>query len=123
MPNDCRNRDIMNLNGQLVCGERVARSQNGPWGRVDRRRDHGGVTIFVDRRFRGRTMFIGQDYSNLGNSGFNDVASSLRIRGGGTWRVCSDKNYGGRCVDVSSDVPDLNRIGLGNTISSIRRVH
>jgi hypothetical protein len=123
MPSDCRNRDIVNVNGQLACGERIGRSENGSWRRGDRRGDYGGVTLFTDRRFRGRSMFIGQDYSNLGNTGFNDVATSLRVQGSGTWRVCSDKNYGGRCVDVSSDVSDLGRIGLGDKISSIRRVN
>jgi hypothetical protein len=94
---------------------------DGRYDRSDRYR-RSGVTLYTGARFTGRSIFIGGDYANLGSTGFNDVASSVRIDGGGLWRLCSDKNYGGRCVTVSSGVVDLRRIGLGDNISSVRRI-
>jgi hypothetical protein len=38
----------------------------------------------------------------------------------GTWEVCSDGNFRGRCEVVTRDISDLRSIGLGNNISSIR---
>jgi len=76
--------------------------------------NRSGLVLYTDKRFRGRTMSIGEDYTNLGTTGFNDAVSSVRVIGGGTWRLCSDKEYGGRCVNVSADVADLGSIGLNN---------
>lgn len=128
---DCDGRDIVSSNGQLACGDRLVGVTNnsrprgrgrGRWGHAGRERDYGRITLFTDRRFRGDQMEIDGDYSNLGNTGFNDKTSSVAIQGGGTWRLCSDKNYGGKCADVTSSVSDLQRIGLGNRISSVRRI-
>jgi hypothetical protein len=67
-------------------------------------------------------MFVGQSYTNLRTTGFNDAISSIRINGGGVWRLCSDKDFGGRCVNVSSSMSDLGRVGLLRNVSSIRLV-
>ena len=153
-PSDCRNQDIANQNGSLVCADLPSTRGNGRdrdgddhgrwsrdrgdddgygrgnngrgrghgYGRGKGHRDDGGITLYAGRRFSGKSMYIGQDYTNLGSTGFNDLASSVRIEGGGTWRLCSDKNYGGRCVNVTGSTADLGRLGLGNNVSSIRRV-
>lgn len=136
----CKGRDIVNNNGRLVCGpanSRRGNANNHRWdnngkGRDDRGRYDGhdrknrntrkGVIIYDGSRWSGRSMSIRDSYVNLARTGFNDVASSIRIVGGGTWQLCSDKNYGGRCVNVRSDVRDLNTLLMNNRISSLRRI-
>lgn len=125
---DCSRGDIANSDGRLVC---MNTSGNGAWrnGRgndnhgYSHRNDRGreSVVLFTGTRFRGRSMSVNQDYTNLGTTGFNDAAESVRVSGG-TWRLCTDKQYGGRCVNVSSDVSDLSSLGIRSKISSIRQV-
>lgn len=62
------------------------------------------------------------DISGLGNTGMNDEISSIQVRRG-TWEICSDGNYRGRCETISSDMPRLNGIRMNDNISSIRRVN
>jgi hypothetical protein len=58
--------------------------------------------------------------ANLANfRGFNDNVRSIRIVRGRA-QVCVDAYYRGQCQTLSRSVPDLNRIGLGNRISSVR---
>ena len=142
---DCRGRDIANNKGTLVCGAAYDNNDRGDgrWnnGRGPGDRGHGrgpdrggwygngrdsrgsGLVLYTGTRFRGRSMTIREDYTNLATTGFNDAVSSVRIMGRGTWRLCSDKEYGGRCVNVSSDAGDLSAIGLRGKVSSIRQVN
>lgn len=94
-----------------------------PW---DRGRDRDGEPGFVDRpqiilferpNFQGRSRSFGDDVSNLSEVGFNDHAESIRVRG--RWRVCADSDMRGRCLDVTNDISDLGRLGLGHAISSL----
>lgn len=97
---DCRG-DIANDNGRLICRE-------------------PDLSLYENSRYRGRALFVDNDLAQMPRS-FNDRASSIRVRRG-TWQVCVDWNYGGRCVTVSADVPDLIRLGMNDRISSVRRV-
>lgn len=38
----------------------------------------------------------------------------------GRAQICVDSYYRGRCLTIGRSYRDLNRIGMGNTISSIR---
>lgn len=74
-----------------------------------------------------RTDFNGQRYGtsvavqNLQQSGFNDRAESIVIRGG-TWQVCTDAYFRGRCVTLDpGEYRNLAQIGLTNQISSLRQ--
>jgi hypothetical protein len=140
---ECRGRDIANRNGRLVCvdnrrGKNDGRYDRGTWDKGrhddrDKRRDRNdrgwdprngksGIVLFNGTQWRGRSMRVEYAHSNLVNTGFNDAVGSIRIIGRGTWRLCAHKNYGGRCVNVSSDVRDLRSIGLQNALSSVRRI-
>jgi hypothetical protein len=58
---------------------------------------------------------------DMGNTGFNDRASSLRVEQG-YWMFCSDANFEGRCLTFGpGDYPQLPG-GLDNRISSGRRI-
>jgi hypothetical protein len=38
---------------------------------------------------------------------------------GGRWELCEDRNFGGRCITITDDVPNMESGFLGR-ISSIR---
>lgn len=96
----CRG-DIANDNGRLICRE-------------------PDLTLYEHERYRGRALFIDNDLAAMPRS-FNDRTSSIRVHRG-TWQVCEDENYNGRCIIVRRDMIDLARLGFGDRISSARRV-
>jgi hypothetical protein len=98
----CRG-DIANIEGRLAC-----------------RQIEGDITLFEHKSFGGRSLPLNSDVVNLPRW-FNDITSSIRVRRG-TWQVCTDSDYRGRCEFIRRDVDDLNRLGLNDRISSLRRV-
>lgn len=114
--NGCRGRDIRNDNGYLRCS-------TGPVPPVPPPGGGGGAfeaIAYTSANFGGRQLRIRTPIANLGNiPGFNDNIRSIRIISGRA-EVCVDSRYRGRCVTLSQSVSDLNRIGMGNRISSIR---
>ena len=91
-------------------------SAGGHWGEGVR------AVLYEGRNFSGRSYVItGNSLPNLGSTGFNDRASSVRVEQG-YWMFCSDSNYDGECLtfgpgEYSSLPPELN-----NRISSARRI-
>jgi hypothetical protein len=78
------------------------------------------ATLYEGPNLSGRAFPINETVANLGRTGFNDRASSLRVESG-YWIFCSDSEFRGECrtfgpVDYAS-LP-----GLNNAISSGRRV-
>ena len=73
------------------------------------------------QNFQGRSYTVNTDVlSNLGNAGFNDRASSMRIERG-YWMFCTDANFMGDCRTFGpGDYPTLS--WLSNRISSGRRI-
>jgi hypothetical protein len=89
----------------------------GGWGRGRTR-----VVLYEGQNFGGRTFTLNSNYvANLGNTGFNDRASSVRIERG-YWIFCSDANFQGECRTFGpGDYPTLGW-DLNNKISSGRRI-
>jgi hypothetical protein len=87
-----------------------------------RRYGNGGITVYADPNFRGKSATFGSDTPDLRPYGLNDKISSFDIPIGESWEVCQDINYGNRCQVFSSSVSDLRRLGWNDTISSLRRV-
>ena len=92
--------------------------QGGQWG--------GGAraVLYEGPDFNGRQFVIDRNVvRDLGNTGFNDRASSLRVEQG-YWMFCSDANFEGQCLTFGpGDYPQLpgqlnNRISSGRRISS-----
>ena len=81
-----------------------------------------GITVFVDRNFRGKSATFHQDIPNLQPTGFNDRIQSIRVGPGEKWEVCEHANYQGRCVVISGEESDLRRNQWDRIISSMRRV-
>ena len=51
--------------------------------------------------------------------GLNDNISSIRINRG-RWKICTKKNYQGKCVTLTRSVLNLKSLKMNNKISSIQ---
>lgn len=80
------------------------------------------LELFEGPNYTGRSVLFTADDHNLMNQRFNDAAMSARLVSGQPWEVCVDAEYRGGCVRLERDEPDLRRIGMSRTISSVRRV-
>jgi len=78
------------------------------------------ISLYEFDGFGGRSYSSNHSVSNLADTGFNDRASSVVVRGG-RWQVCSDAYFGGRCETLGpGEYRSLQPMGLGNKISSVR---
>lgn len=75
------------------------------------------ATLYELPNFQGRQFTVTSETTNLPRQ-FNDQARSARFEG--RWTVCENADFGGRCVDLSGDMPELNSVGLAERISSLR---
>lgn len=80
------------------------------------------ITFYEHDSFLGRSFVANQSISNFANVGYNDRASSAVVRSG-TWQLCSDAYFRGRCVTVSrGQYPTLSAMGLNDAVSSAREL-
>ena len=80
------------------------------------------LTLFENDNFQGSRYDVRGAIENLGNTGFNDKASSVRIRAG-NWQLCDDAYFRGRCVTLKpGDYPSLGRMGMNDKVSSAREL-
>ena len=80
------------------------------------------IVFYESDGFRGRSFVANQTISNFANVGFNDRASSVVIRSG-TWQLCSDAFFRGRCVTLApGEYPTLRSMALENQVSSAREL-
>ena len=81
---------------------------------------HAGVTLYEHDGFRGRAVTINSRIPNLKANGFNDLASSAYVDNG-TWLVCEDDNFRGRCVVLQpGSYGSLESLGMQDNITSVR---
>jgi hypothetical protein len=111
--NDCRS-GVGNNNGRLAC-------EGGGGGRPPGGGGRSELTLFSATDFQGQPFSTGSEVTNLPRQ-YNDRALSLRIQGRGSWQICADSDFRGRCQIVDRDVRDLRQYGLGEAISSMRPV-
>lgn len=89
-------------------------------------RDGGGsrdaaLELFTDSGQRGASAALNADRDDFVDIGFNDRASSIRVRRG-YWQLCSDAYYRGSCrVFGPGEHDDLGR-SLNDRVSSARLV-
>lgn len=78
------------------------------------------LVLYQDDDFQGRSFATGRSVTNLANSGYNDKASSVTIRGG-SWQLCSDADYRGHCITLGPGrYPSLRAWGMNDKVSSLR---
>ena len=78
-----------------------------------------GIVLFDQTGLTGEAIQVDGEVPSLSDARFNDKASSIQVLGG-SWEICSDGSFGGRCQVVRNDVFDLKILGLNNNISSVR---
>jgi uncharacterized protein YcfJ len=80
------------------------------------------ITLYDGEGFRGQAITADKAIWDLDPSGFNDRARSLVVSGG-TWQVCEDAQFQGRCVVVQpGNYDSLRSMGMSQRISSVRPV-
>lgn len=78
------------------------------------------IELYLGPNLQGRALGSKKDVVNLGPTDFNDRIGSAVVHNG-RWELCSDGEYGGRCIVVGpGQYPHLG--GLTNQVSSFRRV-
>ena len=78
------------------------------------------ATLYEGANLSGRSYALNEMMQNLGTTGFNDRASSLRVESG-YWIFCSDADFRGECRTFGpGDYASLP--GMNNVISSGRRI-
>ena len=83
-------------------------------------RRHGSVELYGQPAFRGRSVQLEGNSADLSEHRFDGRASSMIVFGG-TWQVCSQPRYEGRCsVYGPGRYPEL--ASLDDRISSVRQV-
>lgn len=80
------------------------------------------ITLYEDDDFAGARIDLYEPVFDFGNTGFNDRASSIIVHDG-SWQVCENAGYAGRCVTLArGSYPSLRPMGLNDAISSVRPV-
>jgi len=81
------------------------------------------IVFYEHEGLRGRVFTANGPVNNFDNYGFNDRASSAVVEYG-SWEVCDDAYYVGRCVTLRpGQYPSLAAFNLNNRISSVRPVY
>ncbi len=141
----CSNTNIDNENGLLVCGRHrgdFERPGGGPptypshpgnpgypgypghsgqpgrpgggWG------SSRSIMVFEHADFRGRSLEIEGEISNLKEVGMNDRISSVATRG--RWEVCTDAGFRGNCMIIDGDISNMKDVRMNDSISSMRPI-
>ena len=80
------------------------------------------ITFYERDNFEGRSFTTERRVGNFERYGFNDRASSVVVAND-RWEVCEDVRFNGRCVVLRPGrYPSLARMGLNNSVSSVRDV-
>ncbi|MDP1557024.1 MAG: beta/gamma crystallin-related protein [Hyphomonas sp.] len=77
------------------------------------------LVLYPEANYGGTGIAVTGALSALGReTNMNDKTSSLKVTG--SWEICTDGSFKGRCVTIAQDVPDLKTLKMNNNISSVR---
>jgi uncharacterized protein YcfJ len=78
------------------------------------------ITFYEGEGFGGQAFTADRTVWDLDRTGFNDRARSVVVNSG-SWEVCSDARFEGRCVTLQpGNYDSLRSMGLDERISSVR---
>jgi len=114
-----RNCQVVNTNWSDLNGLGMSRRIRSvrPWNQGGIAVPRGFIVLFDNTGFRGRSFRVDANSPQL--QGFVNRARSVQVRGG-TWELCDQANFAGRCVPVTADLTDLSSIGLSRRVASVR---
>jgi hypothetical protein len=102
----------MNIVSRLCIGPGVAAAA--------RAASKQAITFFEHDNFLGHKLTTSRPVGDFTRFGFNDRASSVVVRSG-TWALCVDARFSGRCVVLRPGrYVSLSAICLNDRISSVR---
>jgi Beta/Gamma crystallin len=79
------------------------------------------LTLYADSDYQGRALSVVIDERQLGVRSFDDRASSVVIESS-AWILCSDEDFGGRCITLEPGrYASLQALGLNDAVTSVRR--
>ena len=81
--------------------------------------DRDEVVLYDGEGYAGQAIPLNGPIPDLVDYRFNDAASSI-VLNFGSWEVCEDANFGGRCAVLNASTPSLRDVGLNDNISSLR---
>jgi hypothetical protein len=114
---DCKvvNRDWGDLRG-LSMSQTI--SSVRPWKQVTGGGRGGAYLVLYDERnFKGQSFRVNRESSIL--RGFRARAESVQVHGG-SWELCEQPDFAGKCVVVSESLTDLSSVGMRNKVISVR---
>ena len=79
-------------------------------------RGGASIALYSGTGFSGTRLTLRNSASSLNRYGFNNRARSVRVRG--SWTLCEQSNFRGRCVTVISSRSSLS--SLSGRVSSVR---
>ena len=82
---------------------------------------HASITLYQEDHYGGDSRDVRDDQPDLDWIHFDDRVSSVEVHSG-VWELCSDSRYRGRCITVDHDIGKLDRMGMDDRISSVRRI-
>jgi Peptidase family M23 len=82
-----------------------------------------GIYLYENKDFGGRCRKFTSSYDDMSNTGFEDIASSVKLvgtYGGGrrTVRLCAHPGYNGACTSFSADDPNFRNDEIGHDRTS-----
>src|SRR5688572_19731720 len=82
----------------------------------------GEITLFGREGFEGRSFATHEPVRDLEQAGFANRASSAVVRGG-TYEICADRGFAGRCVVLGPGrYPTLAAMGMNDAVVSLRPI-
>lgn len=82
--------------------------------------DKYAISLFNNRDFGGEFLGFDDGVSDLSSYRFNDTAGSVLISSG-TWLLCTDADFRGRCEVMRRSEADLGDLEFSNMVTSFRR--
>jgi hypothetical protein len=113
--------DRFEFDNQVSSLRPVGWSEGAGWWRDPAGGGYGGIELFGDAGFRGRSRAFNQEIRDLRAHDLNDMVSSVRVRGG-AWELCGDADFEGRCEVIAGSLANLSDLGFDNQVSSLRPV-
>lgn len=77
------------------------------------------LVLFDGSSFSGASMPVNGPIPDLVDYRFNDSVSSIAVNFG-SWEICEDSNFRGRCEIIDENAPNLQFVRMNDSISSIR---
>ncbi len=78
------------------------------------------IVFYEHDGYQGRSFSSEGAVANFKGAGFNDRTSSVVVERG-EWELCTDANFGGRCMVLRRGAyPSMSSLGMNDAVSSVR---